>query len=296
MRVLHLSLGLPPFRTGGLNRYCADLMQQQVEDGQDVLLLYPGEFSFFTQVRIVRQKDARFSLYKIINPLPLPLTNGISAPERYMKPCDKEVYRSFLKDVKPDVIHVHTLQGFHKELFEAAKELNLRMVYTTHDYYPFCPLCILLDSNGEQCTGSCPEKCVVCNAGRGLTQKQEYLMQSSVYARLKYSTLFKRIRSSQRKHNAKRAQCTPAPQATADAYQQLLDYYAEMMRCINLIHANSEISLTTYKKVYPEFRYKMVPITHAGLKCKALKNDREKPLDISFLGGMDAFKTANNIR
>ena len=47
MRVLHLSLGLPPFRTGGLNRYCADLMQQQVEDGQDVLLLYPGEFSFF---------------------------------------------------------------------------------------------------------------------------------------------------------------------------------------------------------------------------------------------------------
>lgn len=74
-----------------------------------------------------------------------------------MKPCDKEVYRSFLKDVKPDVIHVHTLQGFHKELFEAAKELNLRMVYTTHDYYPFCPLCILLDSNGEQCTGNCPE-------------------------------------------------------------------------------------------------------------------------------------------
>lgn len=290
MRILHLSLGLPPFRTGGLNRYCADLMQQQVEDGQDVLLLYPGEFSFFTQVRIVRQKDAHFSLYKIINPLPLPLTNGISAPERYMKPCDKEVYRSFLKDVKPDVIHVHTLQGFHKELFEAAKELNLRMVYTTHDYYPFCPLCILLDSNGEQCTGNCPEKCVVCNAGRGLTQKQEYLMQSAVYARLKYSTLFKRIRSSQRKHNVKRAQCTPAPQATADAYQQLFDYYAEMMRCINLIHANSEISLTTYKKVYPEFRYKMVPITHAGLKCKALKNDREKPLDISFLGGMDAFK------
>ena len=38
MRILHLSLGLPPFRTGGLNRYCADLMQQQVEDGQDVLL------------------------------------------------------------------------------------------------------------------------------------------------------------------------------------------------------------------------------------------------------------------
>ena len=26
MRVLHLSLGLPPFRTGGLNRYCADLL------------------------------------------------------------------------------------------------------------------------------------------------------------------------------------------------------------------------------------------------------------------------------
>ena len=74
MRILHLSLGLPPFRTGGLNRYCADLIRQQV-DGNDVALLYPGEFSFFSHTKIVKQRDRRLSLYKIINPLPLPLTN-----------------------------------------------------------------------------------------------------------------------------------------------------------------------------------------------------------------------------
>lgn len=34
----------------------------------------------------------------------------------------------------------------------------------------------------------------------------------------------------------------------------------------------------------------MIPITHAGLKCCALKNDKKATLDISFLGGIDPFK------
>ena len=54
-----------------------------------------------------------------------------------MKPCSKDIYRAFLNEFKPDVIHVHTLQGFHKELFEAAKECSIRMVYTTHDTIRF---------------------------------------------------------------------------------------------------------------------------------------------------------------
>lgn len=290
MRILHLSLGLPPFRTGGLNRYCADLIRQQVEDGNDVALLYPGEFSFFSHTKIVKQRDRRLSLYKIINPLPLPLTNGISEPGRYMKPCSKDIYRAFLNEFKPDVIHVHTLQGFHKELFEAAKECSIRMVYTTHDYYPFCPVCILLDHNNEQCDGNCPEKCVKCNTGRGLAKKQEFLMQSSLYRKMKYTKVFKYIRAFQRKKNQQKIRDTISPSSTASEYQKLLNYYADMMKCIDLIHANSEIALSAYKKNYADCEYKMIPITHAGLKCCALKNDKKATLDISFLGGIDPFK------
>ena len=68
-----------------------------------------------------------------------------------MKPCSKDIYRAFLNEFKPDVIHVHTLQGFHKELFEAAKECSIRMVYTTHDYYPFCPvLSVIRDGDWQK--------------------------------------------------------------------------------------------------------------------------------------------------
>lgn len=289
MRVLHLSLGLPPFRTGGLNRYCADLMQQQVEDGFEVALLYPGDFSIFSQVRIIKQSNDKFLLYKIVNPLPLSLTNGISEPVRYIRPCPQKVYDNFLKELRPDVIHIHTLQGFHKEFFEAAKAQNIRMVYTTHDFYPFCPKCVLLNNN-EQCEGARPGECVVCNAGCGLTQKQEYIMQSTLYTKLKYTALFKYIRKSQRNHNTERAQKNAAPCATASEYQQLFDYYAQIMQCIDLIHANSNISLSVYKNRYPDFKYKMIPITHRGLKCHALRNDEDKTLDISFLGGADTFK------
>lgn len=68
MRILHLSLGLPPFRTGGLNRYCADLMQQQVEDGQDVLLLYPGEFSFLRRSESSGRRTPVFRYTKLSIP------------------------------------------------------------------------------------------------------------------------------------------------------------------------------------------------------------------------------------
>lgn len=290
MRILHLSLGLPPFRTGGLNRYCADLISQQIQDGHEIILLYPGEFSFLPQVRIKRQRHKQIQLYKIINPLPLPLTNGISDPKRYMKECSSKVYEAFLDEVKPDVIHIHTLQGFHKELFEEAKKFNIRMVYTTHDYYPFCPKCIMLDNYGNQCDGNCPEKCVECNKGSGLSKKQEYVMQSVIYAKLKYTFLLKKIRQHQRSINGERTKKTIQSNTTSGEYQQLLNYYYQIMKCVDLIHANSWISFSIYKKVFPDFKYRMIPITHAGLQCHTLKNNKADSLDISFLGGMDSFK------
>ena len=42
MRILHYALGFPPWRTGGLTKYCVDLMLTQKEQGYEVALLWPG--------------------------------------------------------------------------------------------------------------------------------------------------------------------------------------------------------------------------------------------------------------
>ena len=38
MRILHYALGFPPWRTGGLTKYCVDLMLTQKEQGYEVAL------------------------------------------------------------------------------------------------------------------------------------------------------------------------------------------------------------------------------------------------------------------
>ena len=42
MKILHYSLGFPPYRSGGLTKFCMDLMEQQIKDGHEVALLWPG--------------------------------------------------------------------------------------------------------------------------------------------------------------------------------------------------------------------------------------------------------------
>lgn len=56
MKILHYSLGFPPFRTGGLTKFCTDLMVQQAREGNEVSLIWPGEIGILnktTSIKIV---------------------------------------------------------------------------------------------------------------------------------------------------------------------------------------------------------------------------------------------------
>ena len=46
MKILHYALGFPPYRSGGLTKYCIDLLLAQKEEGHDVAMMWPGAFSF----------------------------------------------------------------------------------------------------------------------------------------------------------------------------------------------------------------------------------------------------------
>ena len=88
MRILHYFLGFPPYRTGGLTKYCFDLMQTQAEDKNNVIALWPGRMSFFLngKTKIKKRKNVHnIENYEIINPLPVPLDEGIKDVETYSK-------------------------------------------------------------------------------------------------------------------------------------------------------------------------------------------------------------------
>ena len=69
MKILHYSLGVSPYRTGGLTKYCESLMSEQIKNGDSVSLLYPGHFNFFEKLNIVRDKSKdNVDIFEIVNP------------------------------------------------------------------------------------------------------------------------------------------------------------------------------------------------------------------------------------
>ena len=66
MKILHYALGFPPYRTGGLTKYCIDLMLTQAEQGHEVALLWPGRITIVKKrVRKQRVKEAVRKYYRL---------------------------------------------------------------------------------------------------------------------------------------------------------------------------------------------------------------------------------------
>ena len=131
MIILHYFLGFPPYRTGGLTKYAFDLAKSQVDDGHEVLALWPGQIKNYSAQPYIREgnKVEGIRNLELINPLPVSLDEGINDFEAFTKPCDVNIYISFLNKEKPDVIHIHTLMGLHREFVQVANQLKIRTIF-----------------------------------------------------------------------------------------------------------------------------------------------------------------------
>lgn len=163
MRVLHYILGFPPHRTGGLTKYALELIEAERELGHEVTVLYPGNFSLTSRKAQLRKE--REGVYQLTNGLPVPLMYGTADPAIFMQKREIVGFERFMQEVKPEVMHVHTLMGMPKELLVMMKSAGVRIVYTSHDYYGLCPKVNFINSKGELCEGASRERCEECCKG-----------------------------------------------------------------------------------------------------------------------------------
>lgn len=267
MNILHYSLGFPPYRTGGMTKFCTDLMKRQTDLGNKVGLLWPGQIKIFSnKTKIIRRENfEKIENYEIINPLPVPLNGGISNIDAYTKECKSvEVYKKFLMAFKPDAIHIHTLMGLHQEFLQIAKEMEIKIVYTTHDYFGICPK-ISMFRNGKNCNSieDC-EKCSKCN-GKALSKKKIILLQSPIYRKLKNNTIVKKIRNKYRKKFFKEEDIEiENNQLNANDYKRLRQYYMKIFSKIDIIHYNSTVAKKQFEK-YLENKGAVIPVSHNNI-------------------------------
>ena len=85
---------------------------------------------------------------------------GWSDPRNSHNPAVEQDFRAWLHEVRPDVVHVHSLQTLGGSLVTAAREAGARVVVTMHDFWWFCARQFLVDRDMRPCSlvvdcGSC---------------------------------------------------------------------------------------------------------------------------------------------
>ena len=302
MKILHYSLGFPPYRSGGMTKYVIDLMEEQIKQGHHVSLLWPSTIKIINKKSYIKHSKGSSSIesYELINPLPVPLLNGIEEVDDYIQKCDITIYRNFLENLQPEVIHIHTLMGIHKEFFEVAKELKIKIIYTSHDYFGICPKVNLLYNdvpcnNNEECL-----KCSECNKS-AFSKSKIIILQSSIYRKFKTTKFVKKLKEKYKKSissqkeklkdgNLMKLESVSKDNKDNEKYIELRKYYLNMFNMVDTFHFNSSLAKDIYFKYINVKDYKIISILHKDIKDNRINKEFKEKLKITYLGPTKAYK------
>lgn len=288
MRILEYTLGLPPFRRGGLPRYSTDLSEELAKNN-DVYLMYPGQINPYSKKIKLTEKNNKypFKTIEMRNALPVSLGLGIRDEKRYMEKRDISELKELVEQINPDVIHFHTLMGIPKEFLEYLHNIKIKTVYTTHDFYGLCSKMLSKDPMSELVSSKCSYDCMLCNIGP--SYKKILIMQSHLYERLKEKKLVRVIRSKNKTNISTNTKSISINLTQADLRYKLRKYYLDMFKLIDVFHFNSSISQKYFQKFLPNINGKVIPITHGGLRDDRQKRiyKKHKTIRLGYVGPYD---------
>lgn len=297
MRILHYALGFPPYSTGGLTKYAVDIALEQIRCGNKVAVLWPGTINKHLEQRIQKKSNYQgIESYELKNPEYLPQIYGVQECDEFQKQRDVSVYVDFLKVFRPDVIHIHTLMGMSLEFLKAAKQLNIKTVYTTHDFFGICPKTTLFFNkksckNNKECIG-----CHIC-CENALSIKKMKILQSVCYRTVKNTWVIKKIRKgSKGKIFAAEDEVKVIDrhdERYRDRYKKLRRGYMEYIDEISVIHFNSNYMKEIFGLYTNAEKGIVCNITHSGIKnnkdlySKKIENGF---IQIAYLGAIAEYK------
>lgn len=298
MIILHYALGFPPYRSGGMTKFCVDLMIQQAKEGHSVALIWPGQIGFINkEVSIKKHNNVSLNnqsvySFEIINPLPISYDEGISNISMFTANLGKGAYDQLLDFFHPDIIHLHTLMGLHKSFLQSAKERKIRLVFTAHDFFPICPKVTVYRHEAICSCVKSQSECGMCNA-TALSIRKIKLLQSPLYRDLKDSIIIKKLRKQHRDTylSGKAEDDKIKSVGTAADYKSLRNYYYSLLKMVDIIHYNSNVTKNVYESVFNFPNNRIISITHAHIRDnRKIKNFSKDKLHIRYLGPQSGAK------
>ncbi len=133
MRVLHVAHQPPhPDAAGGTERYAGALLGAQREHGALA-------WSFHGPIDGARGWRASWD-----------------------RPAVRARFRRALQRLRPDIVHVHHLEGLGYSLLDEAAASGARVVLTLHDHWLVCARGQRVDRDGQRCEGPSVARCARC--------------------------------------------------------------------------------------------------------------------------------------
>lgn len=296
MRILHYGLGYQPERTGGLVKYATDLMEEQVKQGHEVAYLFPGRINIFNSSTKIKESKMRITgvtSFEIINSLPLAVFGGIKNPEKFQSKVDHSIYSNLLDDFRPDVIHVHSLMGIHKEFFEVCTEKKIKIIYTSHDYFGLSPNPTFY-FNGKSWDEE-NDLNFWLNVSQGaLGLKKIKILQIPFYSNIR--DIIKKFKKSsfQKEKHFKTMENDDFSINYQESFKELINYYQGIFKLVTFFHFNSNISKKVFERnlVEKNFNYEVLPISNSTISGgkKHIELDMSKVKKITYIGQYAEFK------
>ncbi|GAA2910689.1 glycosyltransferase [Enterococcus pseudoavium] len=293
MKILHYFLGVPPARSGGLVEYTLNIAIEQSKQRDEVILLYPGEMNYLkNEPKIKKVKNVKgLETYELINSLPLALFGGIKSPDHFMKSVSPELYYQFLMDINPDIIHVHTLMGIHYEFFQVANQLEISLIFTSHDYYGLSPVPDFYHNGKSYDSDNSNEFWIQVSANALNTQKLRVFQWKAYPTIRKFSKKLERFFKIQSKSRELKIPMIESSTLEKKIIE-LRKYYQKIFSCIDFFHFNSSVAKKVYLNNLPmTIRYQVIPIAISEIHIEdekiQMKNEKYR---IAYIGPEKEFK------
>ncbi len=169
LKILYVLHGFPPDTWAGTEVYTLNLALEMQALGHEVVVLArapapPGETGDAEPDFTVRE-DAVQGLRV------LRMTHRLQhgrLREGYDQPAAADAFREVLLREQPDLVHFQHLVHLSAGLVHQARDFNLPVVLTCHDYWSICPRVQMIRPDGTRCERSQGAGCYLCIADRAL--------------------------------------------------------------------------------------------------------------------------------
>jgi glycosyltransferase involved in cell wall biosynthesis/GT2 family glycosyltransferase len=157
-RIVHLVHGWPPFQQAGTELYAYWLARrQQVSDDVSVYVRASDPSRAHGEAMELLDDGMRVRL----------VTNNFTARNPFRRNAIRDRlldhdFERFLKQQRPNLLHIHHLAGHALSLARVARRLGIPIVLQIQDWWFLCARVNLYDRDGNRCTGPGVEKCARC--------------------------------------------------------------------------------------------------------------------------------------